>query len=128
MKAYYKLTLAMLASAGIGAIAMDQLHAQSKPPVYYIAEIEVTDLDGYTKEFATKAQAIYKAAGAKYLAAGQKVTALEGGEAPKRVVIQQWDSLEKMQAVRETAEFKEMRKLGEKYAKFRSFAVEGLPQ
>jgi uncharacterized protein (DUF1330 family) len=89
--------------------------------------IEVTDIDGYTKEFAPKAQAIYKAAGAKYLAAGQKVIALEG-EAPKRLVIQQWDSVEQMKAVRETAEYKETRKLGDKYAKFQSFAIEGLAQ
>jgi hypothetical protein len=29
---------------------------------------------------------------------------------------------------RNSAEFKENRKIGEKYAKFRSFTIEGLPQ
>jgi uncharacterized protein (DUF1330 family) len=127
MGRHYKIALALIAGVAAGGAVVEALHAQSKPPVYYVALIEVTDIDGYTKDFAPKAQAIYKAAGAKYLAAGQKVIALDG-EAPKRVVIQQWDSVEQMKAVRETAEFKEVRKLGEKYGKFHSFAIEGLAQ
>jgi uncharacterized protein (DUF1330 family) len=127
MRTTYKIALALVAGVAAGGAVIEALHAQSKPPVYYVALIEVSDLDGYTKDFAPKAQAIYKAAGGKYLAAGQKVLALDG-EAPKRVVIQQWDSVEQMRAVRETAEFKEVRKLGEKYAKFHSFAIEGFAQ
>jgi hypothetical protein len=39
----------------------------------------------------------------------------------------QWDSLEKLQAYRNTAEFKEPRAtVGDKLAKYRSFAVEGM--
>jgi uncharacterized protein (DUF1330 family) len=127
MKTRYKVALTLIAGVAAGGAVIEALRAQSKPPVYYVALIEVTDVDGYTKEFAPKAQAIYKAAGVKYLAAGQKVIALEG-EAPKRLVIQQWDSVEQMKAVRETAEYKENRKRGEKYAKFHSFAIEVLAQ
>jgi len=36
--------------------------------------------------------------------------------------------LNKIQAWRDNPEWKELRKTGEKYAKFRSFAIEGLPQ
>jgi len=50
------------------------------------------------------------------------------GEPPKRVVVQVWDSLEKVQAWRSSAEFKAARQVGEKYAKFRTYVVEGLPQ
>jgi uncharacterized protein (DUF1330 family) len=127
MKAQYSVPLAMLAGIGIGAVAVQTLHAQAKPPVYFIAEIEVTDIDGYTKEYAPKVQGTVKAAGGRLLAAGQKVTAFEGN-APKRAVVQVWESLEKIQAWRDTAEFKENRKIGDKYAKFRSYAIEGLPQ
>jgi uncharacterized protein (DUF1330 family) len=56
-----------------------------------------------------------------------KVTTIEG-ETPKRVALQQWDSMEKLQAYRNDPTFKELRKIGEKYAKFRSYAVEGLQQ
>jgi uncharacterized protein (DUF1330 family) len=39
-----------------------------------------------------------------------------------------WDSLEQIQAWYNSPEYKEARKIGEKYAKFRSFAVDGVPQ
>jgi heme-degrading monooxygenase HmoA len=39
-----------------------------------------------------------------------------------------WDSMEKIQAWRANPEYIELRKIGDKYAKFRSFAVEGVPQ
>jgi uncharacterized protein (DUF1330 family) len=128
MKAHYTVTLAMLAGFGLGAIAVQSLHAQGTPPVYYISEIEITDIDGYTKEYGPKVQGTVKAAGGRLLAAGQKVTAIEGEPPKSRAVVQVWDSLEKIQAWRNSAEYKENRKIGDKYAKFRSYAVEGLPQ
>jgi len=128
MKIQYSLPVAVLAGIAIGAAAVQTLHAQSKPPIYRIAEIEISNVEAYTKEFAPKAQAALKGAGGKFLAAGQNVTALEGDPPKTRVTIQVWDSQEKMQAAFNSAEYKEARKIGEKYAKFRAFAVEGLPQ
>ena len=47
--------------------------------------------------------------------------------APKaRVVIMMWDSLDQIKAWRSSADFQANRKIGGKYAKFRSYAVEGL--
>ena len=128
MKRYFGLGLAMLAGTAIGAAAVSGLQAQAKPPVYTVTEITVTNLDAYTKEYAPLAQASIKKSGGKLLAAGQKVTSLEGAPPAPRIAIQQWDSLEKAQAWRNGAEYKEARKIGDKYAKFRAFAVEGLPQ
>ena len=128
MKTQYMVTLAVIAGFGLGAVTVQGLHAQAKPPVYYIAEIDVTNLDAYVKEYAPIAQAGIKKAGGRLLAAGQKVTALEGQPAKQRVAVQVWDSMEKIQAWRNSAEFKEARKIGDKYAKFRAFTVEGLPQ
>jgi uncharacterized protein (DUF1330 family) len=128
MNTRYMVTLAVIAGFGLGAVTVQGLHAQAKPPIYYIAEIDVTDVDAYTKEYAPKAQALIKAAGGRILAAGQKVTAIEGAPPKPRVAVQAWDSMEKIQAWRNSAEFKENRKVGEKYAKFRAFTVEGLPQ
>lgn len=132
MKTQCTVALAMLAGFGLGAVAVQGLHAQAKPPVYYVAEIDVSNPDAYGKEYAPKAQAIIKAAGGRFLAiggaaGGAKVTAFDG-EAPKRVVVQVWDSMEKIQAWRANPEYIEARKVGEKYAKFRAFAIEGLPQ
>ena len=128
MKTQYTVALAMLAGVGMGAVAVQALHAQTKPPVYYIAEIDVTDIDAYTKEYAPRAQALIKSMGGRVLAAGQKVTALQGDPPKPRVALIQWESMEKVHAWRDTAEFKELRKIGDKYAKFRNFTVEGLPQ
>jgi uncharacterized protein (DUF1330 family) len=133
MKTYYTIALSMLAGAALGAVAIQGLHAQAKPPVYYIAEIDVTNPDAYAKEYAPQAQAIIKAAGGRFLAiggaaaTGAKVTAFDG-EPPKRAVVQVWDSMEQIQAWRAKPEYVELRKVGEKYAKFRSFAVEGVQQ
>lgn len=128
MKTRYMVTLAVVVGFALGAVAVQGLHAQAKPPVYYIAEIDVTNLDAYTKEYAPKAQALIKASGGRILAAGQKVTALEGAPPKPRVAVQVWDSMEKIKAWRDSAEFKKLRKIGDKYAKFRTFTVEGLPQ
>jgi len=121
------------AGVAIGALAVQGLHAQAKPPVYFVAEIDVTNPDAYAKEYAPKAQAIIKAAGGRFLAIGGSaastgmVTGFDG-DPPKRVVVQVWDSMEKIRAWRANPEYVELRKVGEKYAKFRSFAVDGVKE
>jgi uncharacterized protein (DUF1330 family) len=128
------LALALLAGIGIGATAIQGLHAQAKPPVYYISEIDVTNPDAYGKEYAPQAQAMIKAAGGRFVAIGgtagngaTMVTAFDG-DAPKRVTVQVWDSTEKIRAWRADPNYQALRKTGDKYAKFRSYSVEGLPQ
>jgi uncharacterized protein (DUF1330 family) len=128
MKTKYAVPLAVIVGFGLGAVAIEGLHAQAKPPVYTITEVDVTNLDAYLKEYAPKAQALIKKSGGRFLAAGQNVTALEGAPPKKRVAIQVWDSMEKIRAWRNSAEFKENRKIADKYATFRTYAIEGLPQ
>ena len=114
-------------SFALGALAVEVLHAQAKPPVYYIAEVDVTDLEGYVKEFASRAAASAQAYGSD-LAASQKVTAIEGTSPKGRVVVMRWDSLEQVQAWRDSPEYKEDRKIGDQYAaSIRAYTVEGLP-
>ena len=116
MKTKYTVAFSMLAGAALGAAAIQGLHAQATPPVYYVAEIDVTNPDAYAKEYAPKAQAIIKAMGGRQLAIGgaggagaKPVTALDG-EAPKRVVVQVWDNMDKMKAWRANPEYVELRK------------------
>src|ERR1700757_1311780 len=120
--------LAMLTGAALGAAAVEGLHAQAKPPVYQIVEIDVLNQDAYVNDYAPKAQAAIKAAGGKFLAAGGKTTTIEGDPPKSRIVIQQWDSVEKIAAYRASAAFKELLPMREKLAIFRAFTVEGLPQ
>jgi len=127
MKTKYTVALALLAGMAIGALAVQGLHAQGKPPVYVVAEIDVTNPEAYAKDYVPKAVAANKAAGVRYIALGGKITALEG-EPPKRAVIQVWDSVEQAQKARSSADYKEARKIGDKYAKFRAYAVDGVNQ
>jgi len=132
MKTRYAVALAMLAGIGIGAAAVQTLHAQVKPPLYYITEIDVTDPVGFAKYYLPVIQPLIKADGGRFVAlggsaGGGKVTAIEGAPPASRVAVLVWDSLEQVQAHRDSEAFKAARKIGEKYAKFRSFTVEGLP-
>jgi uncharacterized protein (DUF1330 family) len=127
MKAHYAVALAMFAGFGLGTVAVQGLHAQAKPPVYSVAEIDITDQAAYAT-YVPKAQAAIKAAGGKLLAAGGKNTSIEGEPPKSRVVIQQWDSLEKFQAYRNSAAYKDLLPIRDKVAKFRTFVVEGVPQ
>jgi uncharacterized protein (DUF1330 family) len=128
MRSYFGIGLAMLAGAVIGAAAVQGLHAQGGAPVYVVSEIDVTNADAYVKEYVPLARAAIKSSGGKIIAASQKVTAMEGTAPTSRVTINAYDSLEKAQASRNSAEYKEARKIGDKYAKFRVYAVEGVAQ
>ena len=127
MRTQYSVTLAMLAGFGLGAVAVQGLHAQAKPPVYQVVEIDPVNMESYLKDYVPKAQVMIKAAGGKFLAAGGKTTTIEGEPPKSRVVIQQWDSVEKVQAYRNSTAFKDLLPLRDKLAKFRSFVVEGVP-
>ena len=131
MKTGYTVALALLVGVAIGAVTVKGLHAQIKP-IYLVTEIDVTNPDAYGTEYVPKVQASIKAAGGRILALGgaggagaRFVTQVEG-QPPKRVVIQVWDSLQKMQAWRSSDDYREARKIGDQYAKFRSYAVDGL--
>jgi uncharacterized protein (DUF1330 family) len=128
MKTRYTVTVSMLAGAALGAAAVQGLHAQAKPAVYQVTEIEVLNQEAYVRDYVPKAQAAIKAAGGKFLAAGGKTTSIEGDPPKSRVAIISWESIEKAQAYRDSAAFKEVVPLRDKLAKFRAFAVEGLPQ
>jgi uncharacterized protein (DUF1330 family) len=128
MKTRYIVALSLLTGVAIGGAAIQGLHAQAKPPVYVVGENTVTNVDGYTKEFVPLARASIKKAGGKSVAASQNVTSLEGAPQTSRVTINVFDSLEKAQAWRNGADFKAARIIGDKYATFRAFVVEGLPQ
>ena len=101
---------------------------RGKPPAYVVTEIDITDLDAYQKQYAPLTQASIRSSGGRLMAATQNIVVLEGSSPGVRVAVNQFDSLEAIQAWRDTAQYKDARKIGDKYAKFRAFAIEGLPQ
>jgi uncharacterized protein (DUF1330 family) len=132
MSARYKIGLVVVTCVALGALGSKALHGQARPPAYLIGQIDVSDPDGYAKEYLPKAREIIKAHGGRLIAAGgaaasgSKVIAVDG-EAPRRVIIYMYPSLEALQAWRSDPAYVQVRRIGEKYAKYHTFAVEGAP-
>jgi uncharacterized protein (DUF1330 family) len=130
MKMHYAVGLALLGGLLLGAVVVKGLHAEPKPPVYLIAEIDVTDLEGYKSQYLPLAQASLKQQGGRIVAAGegQGIRTFESTPPKSRVVIAAWDSLEQIEGWLNSAKYKEDRKIGDKYATFRLFAIGGAAQ
>jgi len=127
MKIRYAVALSALAGAVVGAAAIHTLHAQAKPPVYMIALNEVTNQEGYTKEYLPLAQKTLKDHGGVYIAAGPG-TQVAGNLPNGRVVILRWESMEALQRWRNSPEYQAALKVGEKFAKYNIMAVNGVQQ
>ena len=128
MKTLTTLALAALAGAGIGALAVERIHAQStRPPAaYYVVELDVTNEDIYSKQWSPKAEETIRAAGGVYLVRSANVERIEGA-APKRLLITKWEKLDKLAAWRESdAYMKTLPLLDKAVRSVRSYAVEGV--
>ena len=127
MKTHYTIALSLLAGAALGGAAIQGLHAQAKPPAYVITHTEITDQAAFN-EFSSKVPATMQAFGGKYLVRGGKVTPLEG-DAPKRVIVTAFDSVEKAQAWRNSPGWKDLQPLRAKGTKSSvAYIVEGVTQ
>lgn len=125
MKARSKITLAMVGSFAVGAAAVQSLHAQATPPGYAIIEVNVTDKDGYTKEFLPLAVKEIEEGGGKYIVRGGNPVTLQGAPPASRVVVLQFASVDKAQAWWNSPGRKSTQPIGDKFATTRVFAVEG---
>jgi uncharacterized protein (DUF1330 family) len=124
MRVKYAISLALLAGIGIGAAAVQSLNAQGTPPIYMIALNEVSNQEGYTKEYLPSAQKSIKDHGGEYVAAGPG-TQVAGNLPNGRVVILRWASMDKLLGWRNSPEYQAALKIGEKYAKYNVIAVPG---
>ncbi|MEY2487901.1 MAG: hypothetical protein QOH39_3549 [Verrucomicrobiota bacterium] len=93
-------------------------------PAYIIVEIEVTDPVGY-EEYKKQASAAVHSHGGKYIVRGGKTEVLEGEWQPKRIVILQFDSMERAREWLHCEEYREPRKLRHKTAKTNMILLEG---
>ena len=125
MKSNHKIAAAVIASFVLGVGAVSVLHAQAKLPAYVVAEIDVKDQDGYTKDFLHKAQANIKESGGNYLAGGfNKAIGLSGSPPPSRVVLLQFPDIDAVKAFY-VKEHQLETDVGSKYANFRIVGIEG---
>jgi len=126
MRTHYFMALSLAAGMALGAAAVQGLHAQARPLAYVVGEINVTDPEGFAKEFGPIARkALAEAPGYRALVLGGKVVPIQG-EAPKaRVIINVFDNLDAAVQAYNSPDFKAAKKIGDKYATFRTYAVEG---
>ena len=125
MKTKYTVALAMAASFVLGVLAVQGLHAQAKPVGYVVVEVAVTDKDAYAKEFIPPAAKAIEEGGGKYVVRGGKTISFQGTPPASRVVVLQFESMDKAQAWWDSPGRKNSQTIGDKYATFRIFAVEG---
>jgi uncharacterized protein (DUF1330 family) len=130
MQTKYTVALSVAAGFALGVAAIQALQAQAKPPGYLVAEVAVTvDPDTYMKSpFLTETMKSTKDAGAKYLAGGfNNASALSGAPAANRVVILQFENIDKAKAWYAGGQKERERELGSKVASsFRILAVDGV--
>ena len=129
MKTSHVIGLSMLAGIAVGAVAIQGLHAQAKPPVYFVADIsEVTNPEAWkavTGRPMPALDAIMKDFGGRYLARTDKITALDGA-ASKRYILIAFDSVEKAKGWYNSPEQKKVNENRIKNTKSNSFIVEGM--
>jgi uncharacterized protein (DUF1330 family) len=126
MKRYMTGIGMLVTGAALGVVAVQALHAQARPPAFQIAEITVRDADGFAKDFLPVIGKVVTEAGGKFLARGGKTVSIQGTPADPRIVVVQFDNTDKMQALFDSASFKQAIAIGNKYATQRIFGVEGV--
>ena len=126
MKSFLTPALTLVTGVAIGAIVVHGPHAQTRLPGFYIAEINVKNQDAYTKEFVPAAVKALQDAGGKFLVRGDNIVATQGAPPAARIVVLQFASIDKAQNWWNSQAQKEAQVIGDKYATFRSYIVEGL--
>jgi uncharacterized protein (DUF1330 family) len=126
MRTYYLIGLSLVAGAALGAAAVQGLHAQARPLAYVVGEINVTDPEGFKNDFGPIARkALAEAPGYRALVLGGKVVPIQGDAPKARVIINVFDNLDAAVQAYNSPDFKAAKKIGDKYATFRTYAVEG---
>ncbi len=94
-------------------------------PGYVIVEIDVTDPVAY-EEYKKQASATVVSYGGKYLVRGGAAETLEGERQPKRIVVLQFESMERARAWWNSEEYSEPKKLRQCCAITQMTLVEGI--
>jgi uncharacterized protein (DUF1330 family) len=92
---------------------------------YVIVDIEVTDPVGY-EEYKKHAAATVHQHGGKYIVRGGAAEVLEGSWQPNRIVILQFDSMERAKKWLNCEEYREPRAMRHRTAKSNMILVDGV--
>lgn len=124
MKTNHKLMLAVLVGAAVGAVGAVAIHARpAAVPGYVVAEVDITDQATFAK-YAAKAPGTIAQYGGHYVIRNGKFDSIEG-DAPKRFVVIQFESVEKAKAWEDSPEYNAIKPIRHSSAKSRVFIIEG---
>ncbi len=94
-------------------------------PAYVIVDIDVHDPETYD-EYKKLAPASIAAFGGRYLARGGEAAVFEGAWKPNRIVLLEFESMDRARAWIESTEYAPARKLRRSAARTNMVAVEGI--
>ena len=127
MQARRTIALAMLAGFGVVAFLAQAFCAQVSRPAYFVAVFDAgSEQDVRNTNHPSLDPGTFQQFGGRYVIHSPRTTPFDG-QPPARIVVIEFDSMEKLQAWRASKAFKSLydpHKAGE----VRSFAVEGLAQ
>ena len=125
MKTNHKILLGAVLGAALGVACASAIHARQMKmmPGYVVAEVDVTDPATFAK-YAEKAPGTIAQYGGHYVIRGGKFDSIEG-DAPKRFVVIQFDSVEKAKAWEDSPEYSAIKPIRHSSAKSRVFIIEG---
>lgn len=92
---------------------------------YVIVEIDVTDPVGY-EEYKNLAGASLEKYGGKYIVRGGATEVLEGDWKPKRIVVLEFESMQRAKEWLNSEEYREPRKIRHRTAKTTMILVDGV--
>jgi uncharacterized protein (DUF1330 family) len=125
MKTYMTVGLSILAGAALAASVMQTLHAQAKPPAYVIEQISVKDPAAFFKEYVPAGMQAIQGGGGRVVVDAQKPVAFTGATPLGVVAVIQFDNMDQARAYWDSQARKNAFDIGEKYATFTLYAVQG---
>lgn len=120
LRSFFAITIGLAALPWLVAPAL----AQQKMAAYAVVELDVRQPEEFSKEFFPLAAKVFAEAGATFVVKPSAPTSIDD-TAPKRVAIIRFDSVEKATATFASPAYRDARKIGDKYASFRIFVLEG---
>jgi uncharacterized protein (DUF1330 family) len=119
------LTLGMLACVASATAAHAQDKATPPAPAYYVADFKVEDREAI-KPYSAGVEATFKPFGGRFIVRGADPVALEG-DAPKgRLVVIEFDSMEKAQAWYHSPAYTQLRPIRQKAGLSNIYILQGL--
>lgn len=127
MHVYYAVVIAAVAGIALGAVVTGMM-ANTTPKAYIVTEVDVTgDMEVFLRDYAAHVQATVDPFGGRYLVRGGKTIGVEGDPPKGRIVISEFNSIEKARAWRKSPAYKKICVVRERETKSRQYIVEGLP-